>query len=129
MARKTVLLDDFDGSPLPDDTQPVRVSIGSRAYNLYLSEENWAKFEAAVAPFIEGAESATESQRTQTLRTAATSTRTSKAEKDRLKKVREWARTTGFKYRGADGQMRTLGERGRIPDEVIKAWEEAGEPS
>ena len=128
MARKTVLLDDYDGTELPDETKPLRVVIGDAAYDVYLSEENSAKFEEAVEPFINTAERVSQSSnRTQTVRAAASGSKA--ADRERNRKAREWARSTGFEYPGADGKMRTLGERGRVPEEVIKAWEEAGEPA
>lgn len=128
MARKTVLLDDYDGTELPDDTKPLRVVVGNAEYEVYLSEENSAKFEEAIKPFIENAERVEQSStRTQATRAAASGSKA--ADRERNRKAREWARSTGFEYPGADGKMRTLGDRGRVPEEVIKAWEEAGEPS
>ena len=126
MARKTVLLDDYDGTELPDDTKPLRVVVGDVAYDVYLSEENSAKFEEAIEPFINTAERV---ERSTTRTTRAAASRPTTADKERMRKVREWAQQTGFEYAGADGKMRTLGDRGRVPEEVIKAWEEAGEPS
>lgn len=123
MARRTVLLDDFDGKELPDDTQALRVVVGDAAYDVYLSEDNSAKFEKAIEPFLNTAERA--APRTQAVRSASTP---KTADRERNKAARIWARQTGFEYAGADGQMRTLGERGRVPDVVIQAWEEAGEP-
>jgi len=129
MARKTVLLDDFDGTELPDDTKPLRVVVGDAAYDVYLSEDNSAKFEEAIEPFINTAERVSQSTpRTQAVRASA-GTSAKAADRERNRKAREWARSTGFEYPGADGKMRTLGERGRVPEEVIKAWEEAGEPA
>lgn len=122
MGRKTVLLDDFDGSELADDTQPVRLSLGRTTYSVFLSEENHGKLMEALTPFIENAETvSTSSPR------GSTSTTTS-AEKERNKKVRHWAIGSKFKYENAQGKMVTLGERGRIPDVVVKAWEAAGSP-
>lgn len=56
MGRKTVLVDDYDGAELPEDTAPVHLSFGRTAYSLYLSEDNYGKLLEVLNPFIEGAE-------------------------------------------------------------------------
>ena len=119
MGRKTVLVDDLDGSELPEDTSPVILSLGRTTYNLYLSEKNHGKLLEALNPFIENAETTSSTAR-------STSTRsTSGADKEKLKAVRAWAQSTGFKYKNAKGEEATLGDRGRIPQEVIDAYDEA----
>lgn len=129
MARKIVLLDDFDGSTLPDDTKPVRLSLGAESYELHLSPTSHEKLNEALNPFIKDAEPIPPASVGIGSKIGTGSKRASTAATERNKKVREWAQTTGYEYAGADGTMRTLGDRGRVPDVVIKAWEEAGEPS
>lgn len=60
MPRRTieVLTDDLDGKELPDDTQPVRLTVNRTTYNLYLSDANYGKLLEALNPFTEGAETA-----------------------------------------------------------------------
>lgn len=120
MGRKTVLVDDLDGTELPDDTQPVRLSLGRTTYNLYLSEKNHGKLMEAVTPFIENAETVQGSTAPR-----ATSSRSSSSDKERNAAVRAWAQSTGFKFTNAAGEEVTLGDRGRIPDAVFKAYDEA----
>lgn len=120
MARKYVLLDDYDGAELSDDTQPINLKLGRTTYALYLSDDNHTKLLEALTPFIEGAE--TVSATTAAVRTAAAPAKS--ADKAKMKRVRQWAQDTGFKFKGADGTERTLGDRGRIPQEVVDAYDE-----
>lgn len=120
MGRKTVLVDDLDGTELPEDTAPITLSLGRSTYNLYLSDKNHGKLMDALTPFIENAEAVNTSARIG--RSAAAQ---GLANKDKLKKVREWAQSTGYKYKNAKGEEVTLGDRGRIPQEVIDAYDEA----
>jgi hypothetical protein len=113
MGRKTVLVDDLDGSELPEDTRPINLSFGRTSYALYLSEDNHGKLLEAVEPFIANAEEVNNTA------TPASSS----ADKEKMKRVREWAKSTGFKFTDAQGNEKTLGDRGRIPDEVVKAYE------
>lgn len=119
MGRKTVLVDDLDGTELPEGTSPVMLSLGRTTYSLYLSEKNHEKLLKAVTPFIENAETTSAS-------TARSSTRSGgSADKERMQNVRAWAQSTGFKYENAKGEQVTLGDRGRIPESVYKAYDEA----
>lgn len=120
MGKKYVLLDDFDGKELPDDTAPVRLSLGRTTYNLYLSEDNHGKLLKALDPFIADAE--TESTRS-TAQTGRQGTASNSAEKEKLRKVREWAIATGFEYTNSAGETKKLGDRGRIPDSVVEAYD------
>lgn len=123
MPRKTinVLTDDYDGKELPEGTAPIRLSLGRTMYALYLSEDNHGKLLEALEPFITDAEKVHAGSVT-------ASPGTSAAEKERNAKVRHWAIDTKFKYTNAKGEQTTLGDRGRIPEVVVKAWEEAGSP-
>lgn len=122
MGRKYVLLDDFDGKELPDETEPVNLSMGRTTYMLYLSETNHGKLLKALDPFIKDAE-------TTATRTAPAPAKAGKAasahDKERMKAIREWAREQGIKYKNAQGEETTLGERGRIPQEIIDAYDKA----
>ena len=53
-----VVVDDFDGKELPEETVPIRVRVGRLAWNLYLSEANERKLQGALAPFVKDAETA-----------------------------------------------------------------------
>lgn len=124
MGRKFVLLDDYDGKELPDETSPVRLSLGRTTYSLYLSEANHGKLLEALNPFLEGAET-TDTHVSAVRASRAASPSTAKADKERLKAIREWAIENRIEYKNAQGETKTLGERGRIPSEVIEAYDAA----
>lgn len=117
MGRKTVLVDDLDGTELPETAKPITLSLGRTTYALYLSEKNHGKLLDALNPFIENAETISGSSRT--------APSTAGTDKEKLKAVRAWAQSTGYKYKNAAGEEVTLGDRGRIPQEVIDAYESA----
>lgn len=121
MGRKTVLVDDVDGKELPEDTQPVQLSLGRTTYNLYLSEKNHGKLLEALEPFISNAETSKVSSILSAGRSKALSA--AGADKEKMKKVREWAQTTGYTFTDAQGNEKTVGDRGRIPQEVIDAYD------
>lgn len=52
---------------------------------------------------------------------------TKAADKERTTAIRDWAENTAFEYKGADGKMRTIGDRGAIPQVVQDAYEAAKE--
>jgi hypothetical protein len=118
MGRKFVLVDDLDGSELPEDTKPVTFSLGRTTYNLYLSDKNHEKFLNDLNKYIANAETVTGAA-------PRASSSASSADKEKLKAVREWAQATGYKYKNAKGEEVTLGDRGRIPQEIVDAYEAA----
>jgi hypothetical protein len=125
MGRKYVLLDDLTGDELPDSTEPIHLSLGRTTYALYLSEDSHGKLLEAVQPFIENAETVSQEPSRGTARSSSTAASSSSAaDKERLKKIRAWAQSTNYKYKNAKGDEVTLGDRGRIPEEVIKAYTE-----
>jgi hypothetical protein len=119
MGRKFVLVDDLDGSELPDDTKPVTFSIGRTTYNLYLSDKNHEKFLNDLNKYIVNAETVAGAARGSSSFTAGP------GDREKLKKVREWAQATGYKYKNAKGEEVTLGDRGRIPQEIVDAYDAA----
>lgn len=121
MGKRYVLVDDFDGKELPEDTDPVHLSLGRTTYALYLSEKNHGKLLEALNPFIESAETVA-TNRVSATRSSSTA---SSGDKEKLKKVREWAIASNYEYTNAKGERTTLGDRGRIPAEVIEAYEKA----
>lgn len=126
MARRYVLIDDFDGKELPEDTSPISLTLGRTTYSLYLGEKNYGKLLEALEPFIKDAETV-DGRSSGTARSASkpSASSTSAADKEYNRKVRAWAQSTGFKYTDASGEEKTLGDRGRIPEEVVTAYEEA----
>lgn len=106
MARhvKVFLSDDIDGSA---DASTVEFSLGKDSYTIDLTEKNIAKLEAALAPFIDKA--------TKTGRKPAVKKQPAARKSSDNNAIREWARANG----------RTVSDRGRIPSEVIEAYEAA----
>jgi O-methyltransferase involved in polyketide biosynthesis len=121
-AQRVVITDDFDGKELSDDTKPMRLSVAGWTYDLYLSDKNQEALMKAVKPFTENAELVEDAA--QRRRRSVDSSNNS-ANKEKMKKVREWAQATGFKFKDAQGNEKTLGDRGRIPDEVVAAYDAA----
>lgn len=121
------IIDDHDGKELPAETPVTKIAYGGQRYNLYLSDKNQEKLFDFLATFTKEAE-AEKDRPASSSASSSTSTATSAAEKERNSKVRHWAIDTKFKYKNAKGEEVTLGDRGRIPDVVVKAWEEAGSP-
>lgn len=105
MARemRLVLTDDFDGS---EAAETVRFSLDQATYELELSTENADKLRETFAPFIAKAR-----------RVANTGGRGrrvgSSGPKRDTAKIREWAQNNGYQ----------LGDRGRIPLEIVEAYE------
>ena len=56
MEPQTGLVDDFDGQPLPEGTEPVVLTFDSLTYTMHLSAENIQKLYEALKPFTENAE-------------------------------------------------------------------------
>lgn len=110
MGRKYVLVDDLDGKELPDDTQPIKLTLGRTSYRLYLSDANHAKLLEAVTPFIEDAE------RDEAPRTSG---RSASRPKSDTAAIRYWAKENGHK----------VGEKGRINKSIVDAWRDAGSPA
>jgi hypothetical protein len=119
MGRKTVLVDDLDGKELPEGTKPVRLSVNGWAYDLYLSDDNTAKLMEAITPFTENAELVDDTP------VPRRTSRAASADKEKMKAVREWAQATKYTYKNAKGEDTTLGDRGRIPQEVVDAYDKA----
>lgn len=106
MAReiRVILTDDIDGSA---DARTVEFSLDKSDYSIDLSPANVAKLEEALAPFIANAERAS---RRRPRKAAAP-----RGRQGGSAPIREWARANGF----------TVSDRGRVPAEVIAAYEAA----
>lgn len=112
MARKIVhqLVDDLDGTILePGEGETVLFALDGKSYEIDLTSENAATLRDALAPFISAGRRAGGSA-------------TSSAPKSRRRggqtdygPVREWAKANGY----------TVSERGRVPANVLEAYEAA----
>jgi len=108
MAIKTVLVDDFDGTPLALGASSTSFSINGTAYEIDLAPDNVEKLREALAPFIAAAR-----------RSGAAPAKAAKSAKTsdpaRLAAIREWARANGH----------AVSDRGRIAGTVIAAYDQA----
>jgi hypothetical protein len=105
------LVDDVDGSAA-DET--VSFSLEGRQYQLDLSEKNAVKLREALAPFVASARRA--GGRGRRSGGGPKMTQKSATDRERTAAIREWARQHGFE----------VADRGRIPGNVLEAYEKDG---
>lgn len=110
MGRRTVLVDDYSGKELPDDTSPVRLSLGRTTYRLYLGEKSLEALYSALEPFTKDAEK----------ETGSSSVQEKKSDRARTRLIREWAQANNVQWNG-----KPLGDRGRIPEEIVEQYDAA----
>lgn len=113
MARKEITryFDDLDGTPLDEDeVNVVRFGYKGRQYMLDLSEENAGKFDEMMAGYVEKA-SPVEPVQQRVRRT----TRSTNANRNRNRIIREWARQQGIQ----------VADRGALSKDVIAKYEAA----
>jgi len=109
MAIKTVLVDDIDGSALPTSSTSTTFALNGVQYEIDLAPENVERLKEALAPFIKAGRKVGSASRG---RASSGSRRSSRGD---LAAIREWAAANGHK----------VGDRGRIPSEVVAAYEAA----
>jgi hypothetical protein len=111
MAQKVVvsLVDDLDGGKA-DET--VEFSLDGKNYEIDLSDDHAAALRDALASYVAAARRPSGARRGRA-RTAAVGASTGEREKNQA--IRDWARTQGLK----------VSDRGRIPSDVIDAYDKA----
>lgn len=116
MARKTVtyLVDDFDGSDIPEGTTSTTFALNGTTWSIDLSPANAQKLEKALEPFIEKATRLASGSSAPRRRTSASASASGNSAQF-LSAVREWAGANGY----------TVGERGRIKSEILDAYRAA----
>lgn len=97
------LVDDIDGS---EATTTITFSVAGIDYTIDLNDKNVAKFEKAVTPFVEHAQRIGGRRQRGAIVTKLPSN---------AKTVRAWAQANGY----------AIPDRGRIPGEILAAYEEA----
>ncbi|HWL60787.1 MAG TPA: Lsr2 family protein [Microbacteriaceae bacterium] len=107
MAIKTVLIDDFDATPLPASAATTTFALNGVQYEIDLSPANVAKLQDALAPFIKAGRRVGSA----TGRASAAGKRRPASRSD-LGAIREWAQANGYK----------VGDRGRIPADIVEAY-------
>lgn len=111
MASKTIVLctDDIDGT---EDATEVSFGLEGTEYAIDLSKSNADVLRQALAPFIEKARKKSVKKSVKT----ATTKRSRGSGAKNLAEIRKWGKENGFK----------LNDRGRIPAEVMKAYDSMG---
>jgi hypothetical protein len=99
MARKTDIIDDYDGSKGASERF---FSIGDRDYTIDLTDANWEAFLESISKFRRVAPIAKKSRKN------ASPIR----DPEDKPKIRQWAKDTGYE----------LAERGRFPNELVEAY-------
>ena len=104
MARRTIIVDDIDGS---EDAREVTFSLDGDTWRIDLSERNRQRLREALGEFIESAVKVSGTRASRASSTAAPAVD--------LADVREWARANGYE----------VSDRGRIPKHVMEAYDES----
>lgn len=114
MAQKVVveLVDDLDGT-VSDDITTVRFGLDGANYEIDLSAANADSLRDAVSDFIAAARRT--GGRVKRSANSVHSAPRPTANREQTKAVRDWARQNGF----------DLADRGRIPGNVLEAFEQA----
>lgn len=112
MAQKVTvqLVDDVDGTPA-DST--VEFALDGVSYTIDLSADNAAQLRDSLASFVASARRTGGRKRTAGKQGKAAAP--SSADRERNQAIREWARNQGMQ----------VSERGRIPAEVVEAYDNA----
>lgn len=112
MAQKYLvqLIDDLSQEPIEDGAgESVAFGVDGVSYAIDLSESHAGEFRALLEPYVSAARKADRAS-------APARTAKSSAPKQDLKAVRGWAAANGY----------TVSDRGRVPGEVMQAYEAAG---
>jgi nucleoid-associated protein Lsr2 len=117
MAQKVIveLVDDLDGTA-SDDISTVSFSLDGADYEIDLTEENADNLRGVLEEYVAAARR-TGGRIKRNTGTTKTASRPA-ANREQTKAIREWARQNGF----------DLADRGRIPANVIEAYDEAQAP-
>lgn len=113
MAQKVTvqLVDDVDGTPA-DST--VEFALDGVSYIIDLSADNAAKLRDSLASFVASARK-TGGRKRVTGKPGKPAATPSTADRERNQAIREWARNQGMQ----------VSDRGRIPAEVVEAYDNA----
>jgi hypothetical protein len=112
MAERVVrqVIDDIDGAEIPDGGgERITFSVRGIDYQIDLTDNNAAKFDKVLKPYLDAAAKIRGGDRRRRSRV------TDKASADRLAAIRDWARANGLE----------VADRGRVKAEIIEAFEAA----
>ena len=93
--------DDFDNTPIDaDDVHTLEFTFQGVSYQMHVSEDNYAKFAAAVQPFIEK---------------ASVTNYSGEVRRERNQRIREYLRSQNIE----------VADTGRIPKHLVEKYEQA----
>jgi hypothetical protein len=118
MAQKTIvtLVDDLTGE-VAENISTVEFALDGRAYELDLTDENSAKLHDALSQYVKAARKIG-GRRRSGVRPGRAIKNIGHApgySREALKSIREWAKKNGH----------NVSDRGRLPADVVQAWETA----
>lgn len=118
MAQKTIvtLVDDLTGEEA-ENIGTVEFALDGVTYELDLTDENSAKLHDALSPYAKAARKIGGRRRSGPIpgRAVKSAGRTASYNRETLKSIREWAKKNGH----------NVSDRGRLPAEVMQAWQTA----
>jgi Lsr2 len=118
MAQKTIvtLVDDLTGE-VAENISTVEFALDGRTYELDLTDENSAKLHDALSQYVNAARKIGGRRRSAARPDGGSksTSRTTGFNRETLKSIREWAKKNGH----------NVSDRGRLPAEVVQAWETA----
>ena len=118
MAQKTIvtLVDDLTGE-VAENISTVEFALDGRAYELDLTDENSTKLHDALSQYINAARKMGGRRRSgpRPGRAIKSTSHTTGYNRETLKSIREWAKRNGH----------NVSDRGRLPADVLQAWETA----
>jgi hypothetical protein len=121
MAQKTIvtLVDDLTGE-VAENISTVEFALDGKTYELDLTENNSAKLHDALSQYVNAARKLGGRRRSGAHpgRAIKTTVRAPGYNRETLKSIREWAKKNGH----------NVSDRGRLPTEVVQAWETAQTP-
>ncbi|MCK2243732.1 MULTISPECIES: Lsr2 family protein [unclassified Crossiella] len=117
MAQRTIvqLIDDLDGTT-SEDISRVEFALDGVVYEIDLNDSNAEKLRGGLAPFVEAARQVGgKAKRGPAPQLGSRRPGGDGRSKEQTKAIRDWAKTNGHQ----------LAERGRIPANIIEAFEAA----
>lgn len=109
------VIDDYDGSELPEHTPPERYLLNGRVYNLYLSSESKKAVDTFLSNLLDGAEEVKDTAPPARRRRGGAGAGVSIREGFTIHDLREWAKANGHE----------VSDNRRAPSKVIEAFNDA----
>lgn len=114
--QKIIYMDDMEDADVEADAGTLRFSLEGTDYEIDLSKRNATKLRSVLGPFIAAARVAGKRSSPKLAKSGGSSGLASGYNSDQLTAIRTWANGNGY----------TVSPRGRVPANVIEAFEAAG---